>query len=157
MGWIEGSFAGKQTSFILLAVFHIYVIPNYICDLFVICCCPFPFLAFSGLTLPLSRFFIYFQLFLFIPCCIATSSMNNIMLTPQLAITDMENATIAMESLESLTRVLGHCSIYETLYGEQPLEASQPLNDSLVKLYVLVLQFLCYIRRHLSRNTAGTG
>lgn len=82
--------------------------------------------------------------------------MNNIVLTPQLAITDLENTRIAMESLESLARVLGHCSIYETLYGQQNLEASQSLNDSLVQLYVLVLQFLCYIRRHLSLNTAGT-
>lgn len=78
------------------------------------------------------------------------------MLIPQLAITDLDNMRIAMESLESLTRVLGHCSIYEKLYGQQDLEASQSLNDSLVKLYVLVLQFVCYVRRHLGLNTAGT-
>lgn len=61
-----------------------------------------------------------------------------------------------MESLESLARVLGHCSIYEKLYGQQDLDASQSLNDSLVHLYVLVLQFVCYVRRHLGLNTAGT-
>lgn len=79
------------------------------------------------------------------------------MLTSQLAITDMDNTRIAMESLESLSRVLGHCSIYERLYGQQDLEVSQSLNDSLVQLYVLVLKFLCYVRRHLSLNTAGSG
>lgn len=62
-----------------------------------------------------------------------------------------------MESLEALARILGHCSIYETLYGQQDLEASQSLNKSLVQLYVLVLKFLCYIRGRLSLNTAGTG
>lgn len=82
--------------------------------------------------------------------------MNNIMLTPQLAITDMDNTRIAMESLESLARVLGHCGIYERLYGQHDLEASQSLNDSLVQLYVLVLQFVCYVRRRLGLNTAGT-
>lgn len=68
----------------------------------------------------------------------------------------MDNTRIAMESLESLARVLGHCSIYERLYGQQHLEASQSLNDSLVQLYVLVLKFVCYVRRHLGLNTAGT-
>lgn len=68
----------------------------------------------------------------------------------------MDNTRIAMESLESLARVLGHCSIYERLYCQQDLETSQSLNDSLVQLYVLVLQYLCYVRRHLGLNTAGT-
>lgn len=67
----------------------------------------------------------------------------------------MENTTIAMESLDSLARILGHCGIYEALYGQQALNASQFLNDSLVDLYVLILEYLCYLRRHLSHNTAG--
>lgn len=82
--------------------------------------------------------------------------MNHIMLTPQLAITDMDHTRVAMDSLESIVRVLGHCGIYERLYSQQNLDASQSLNDSLLQLYVLVLQFVCYVRRHLGLNTAGT-
>lgn len=67
----------------------------------------------------------------------------------------MENTTIAMESLDSLARIFGHCGIYEKLYGQKALDASQSLNDSLVDLYVLILEYLCYLKRHLSHNTAG--
>lgn len=68
----------------------------------------------------------------------------------------MENTAIALESLDSLTRVLGHCGIYERLYGQRGLDASQSLNDSLVDLYALVLEYLCYLKRHLGHGTAGT-
>lgn len=67
----------------------------------------------------------------------------------------MECRAIAMESLDSLARILGHCAIYERLYGQQGLDASQCLNDALVDLYVLVLEYLCYLKRHLGHNTAG--
>lgn len=67
----------------------------------------------------------------------------------------MENTAIAMESLDSLARVLGHCGIYEKLYGQQGLDASQSLNASLIDLYVLVLEYLCYLKRHLGHNTTG--
>lgn len=72
-----------------------------------------------------------------------------------MAIADMENTEIAMESLDSLARVLGHCAIYERLYCQQDLDASRSLNDSLVDLYASVLEYLCYLKRHLSHNTAG--
>ncbi|KAL0630901.1 hypothetical protein Q9L58_010249 [Maublancomyces gigas] len=74
----------------------------------------------------------------------------------QLAITEMDNTRIALESLDALARILGHCSIYETLYS-QDLKTSQSLNASLVRLYVLVLKFLCYIRHRLGLNTAARG
>lgn len=73
----------------------------------------------------------------------------------------MENTAIAMESLDSLARILSHCAIYEKLYGQQalgavqPLDASESLNTALVELYVLVLEYLCYLKRHLGLNTAG--
>lgn len=60
-----------------------------------------------------------------------------------------------MESLDSLTRVLGHCAIYESLYGQQGLDGSPSLNDSLVALYVLVLGYLCYLNRYLGHNDDG--
>lgn len=80
---------------------------------------------------------------------------KNKFLPTQVAITDMENTTIAMESLESLARVLGHCGIYEKLYCHQGLDASKSLNNSLVDLYVSILEYLCYLKRHLGHNTAG--
>lgn len=67
----------------------------------------------------------------------------------------MENTAIAMESLENLVRVLGHCAIYEKLYCQKVLDVSQSLNDCLVDLYALVLEYPCYLKRHLSHNTAG--
>lgn len=67
----------------------------------------------------------------------------------------MENTAIAMESLDNLARVLAHCGIYERLYSQQALDACQSLNHSLVELYVLILEYLCYLKRHLSQNTAG--
>lgn len=68
----------------------------------------------------------------------------------------MENTAIAMESLDSLARVLAHCSIYENLYSQQGLDATQTLNDALVDLYAWILEYLCYLNRHFSRSTAGT-
>lgn len=73
----------------------------------------------------------------------------------QVAIDDAEHRTLAMESLDSLTRVLGHCAIYESLYGQRGLDVSQSLNDSLVALYVLILGFLCYLNRYFGQNDAG--
>lgn len=75
----------------------------------------------------------------------------------QFAITDMENTTIAFESLDSLSRILGHCGIYESLYSQpgQGLVASQSLIERLVDLYALLLEYLCYLKRHLEHNTAG--
>lgn len=73
----------------------------------------------------------------------------------------MENTAIAMESLDTLARILGHCGIYEKLYGQQipsasqPLDAFEPLSGALVELYLLVLEYLCYLKRHLGHNTAG--
>lgn len=76
----------------------------------------------------------------------------------------MENTAIAMESLDLLARVLGHCGIYERLYGLQAtdtldasrsLDSAQALNNSLVDLYLLILKYLCYLKRHLSHNTTG--
>lgn len=69
----------------------------------------------------------------------------------------MENTTIAFESLDALSRIIGHCAIYERLYGQpgQGLAATQLLNDSLVELYALVLEYLCYLKRHLGHGAAG--
>lgn len=79
----------------------------------------------------------------------------------------MENAAIAMESLDLLARVLSHCGIYERLYGLQEtdtlrsLDASQSLSSApalnrfLVDLYVLILKYLCYLTRYLSQNTGN--
>lgn len=76
----------------------------------------------------------------------------------QFAIMDMENTTIAFESLDSLSRILGHCGIYEKLYGQpgQGLVASQSLNQCLVDLYALLLEYLCYLKRHLGLGATGT-
>lgn len=73
----------------------------------------------------------------------------------------MENTAIAMESLDSLARILGHCGIYEKLYikdgpaAAQSLDATESLRTALVELYVVVLEYLCYLTRHLARNIAG--
>lgn len=68
----------------------------------------------------------------------------------------MENLRVILESLESLTRILSHCTIYETLYIESSsLKAASLLQESLLGLYVSVLQHLCYIGRYLGRNATG--
>lgn len=67
----------------------------------------------------------------------------------------MENTALAMESMDALARVLAHCGIYERLYVAEGLDAASGLVESLVVLYVLVLQYLCYLKKHLGRNTAG--
>lgn len=66
----------------------------------------------------------------------------------------MENTAIAMDSLDALARVLGHCGMYERLYSQQALDATQSLNSSLVDLYVSILEYLCYLKRYLGHNTA---
>lgn len=71
------------------------------------------------------------------------------------ATADMENTALAMESMHALARVLAHCAIYERLYAAEGLDAASGLQESLVVLYVLVLQYLCYLKKHLGRNTAG--
>ncbi|KAL0630791.1 hypothetical protein Q9L58_010358 [Maublancomyces gigas] len=77
------------------------------------------------------------------------------------AITDLENTAIAMESLDSLACILGHCGIHEKLYGKQALgasqslDASESLSNALIELYILVLEYLCYLKRHLGHNAAG--
>lgn len=70
----------------------------------------------------------------------------------------MENTAIAFESLDLLSRILGHCAIYERLYGQpgRGLAASQSLNDCLVDLYAVVLSYLCYLKRHLGHGAAST-
>lgn len=73
----------------------------------------------------------------------------------QVAITHMENISVAMESLDSLARILGHCSIYEKLYGQVALDSSKSLNPALVDLYVLILEYFCYLKRHMGHTTAG--
>lgn len=66
-----------------------------------------------------------------------------------------------MESLDSLARILGNCAIYEELYGQHApgaspsLDAFESLSNALVELYILVLEYLCYLKRHLGHNTAG--
>lgn len=68
----------------------------------------------------------------------------------------MENLRVILESLESLTRILSHCTIYEALYIEgSSLTAVPLLRESLLGLYVSVLQYLCYIGRYLGRSAAG--
>lgn len=73
----------------------------------------------------------------------------------------MENMKIVMESMDALVRVLSRCDIYEKLYCKktpdptQPIDIAQPLDDSMVDLYVSVLEYLCSARRYLGRNTAG--
>lgn len=74
---------------------------------------------------------------------------------PKVAITHMESTAIAMESLDSLARILGRCGIYEELYGQKVLDSCQSLNDALIDLYALILEYLCYLKRHLGHNTAG--
>lgn len=67
----------------------------------------------------------------------------------------MECTAIAMESVDNLVRVLGHCAIYEKLYCTKYLDVSQSLNDALVDLYTLVLGYLWYLKEHLSHTTPG--
>lgn len=62
-----------------------------------------------------------------------------------------------MGSLDSLARVLGHCGIYEKLYTHHGLDVSESLNEALVALYVSILEYLCYLKRHLGHNTAVRG
>lgn len=71
------------------------------------------------------------------------------------ATADMENRALAMESMDTLARVLAHCGISERLYAAEGLDAASGLEESLVALYVLVLQYLCYFKKRLGRNTAG--
>lgn len=75
----------------------------------------------------------------------------------KVAITDMENTAIATQSLGSLARVLGHCCIYERLYGQQVpvLDAYAFLNEALINLYASTLEYLCYLKRHLEYSTGG--
>lgn len=71
------------------------------------------------------------------------------------ATSDLENTALAMESVEALARVLAHCGVYERLYGGMHLPTAMGMQEALVALYVLVLRYLCYVKKHLSRNTAG--
>ncbi|RPB12644.1 hypothetical protein P167DRAFT_574015 [Morchella conica CCBAS932] len=64
-----------------------------------------------------------------------------------------EDMQTASESLEYLLRVLFCCDIYEKLYCETGLLTVQPLNTSLVELYVSILEYLCYIKRFLNKDT----
>lgn len=73
---------------------------------------------------------------------------------PKVATADVEDLRLIFESLEYLVRVLCRCDIYEKLYFEQELEAAKLLNDSLVDLYVSILEYLCCARRKLSDHTA---
>lgn len=71
------------------------------------------------------------------------------------ATTDMENTEFAVKSMDALARVLAHCGIYERLYTGHHLNATPVLEESLVTLYLLVLQYLCYLKKQQARNTAG--
>lgn len=72
------------------------------------------------------------------------------------ATADMGNTTLAMESMEALARVLAHCGVYERLYVAVDLgESGRGMEEALVVLYVRVLGCLCYLKKHLARNTAG--
>lgn len=67
----------------------------------------------------------------------------------------MANVRVIFDSLEGLMRILFRCDIYEKLYTKRNLQATTQLSNSLVKLYVAVLYFLCSARRQLSLNTPG--
>lgn len=73
----------------------------------------------------------------------------------QAATADLENTALAMESLDALARVLANCGVYERLYGGDDLVTAAGMQEALVALYVLVLRYLCYLKKHLGRNTAG--
>lgn len=76
----------------------------------------------------------------------------------QIVTMDMENTLIALESLDSLARIFGHCAIYEKLYDQEEsksLDSFLSLNDALIDLYVRILEYLCYLKQHPGHNTAG--
>lgn len=73
----------------------------------------------------------------------------------KVATADMENVRMIFESLDCLVRILYRCDIYEKLYTGRGLQATKQLNSTLVNLYVAVLEYLCYARRDISKNTTG--
>lgn len=74
---------------------------------------------------------------------------------PKIATADRENVQMIFGSLEYLVRILFRCDIYEKLYAELGLEATEQLNSSLVNLYVAVLEYLSSARRQIRLKTAG--
>lgn len=65
----------------------------------------------------------------------------------------MNNVQMIFGSLESLVRILYRCDIFEKLYAERELQATEQLKSSLVNLYVAVLEYLCCARRDISLKT----
>lgn len=47
------------------------------------------------------------------------------------------------------------CGVFETLYTGAEPQTAQGMQEALVVLYVLVLRYLCYVKSHLERSTAG--
>lgn len=73
----------------------------------------------------------------------------------KVATADMENVRMIFESLDCLVRILYRCDIYEKLYTNRGLQATEQLSSTLVNLYAAVLEYLCYARRDLSKDSTG--
>lgn len=73
----------------------------------------------------------------------------------KVATADMENVRTIFDSLDGLVRILFRCDIYEKLYTKGTLQTTTQLSNSLVKLYVAILNYLCSARRQLSLGSPG--
>lgn len=74
---------------------------------------------------------------------------------PKVATADMENVRMIFDSLDGLVRILFRCDIYEQLYTKRKLQTTPQLSNSLVKLYVAILNYLCSAKRQLSLSSSG--
>lgn len=74
----------------------------------------------------------------------------------KVATADMENVRTIFDSLDGLVRILFRCDIYEQLYTKRQLQTTPQLSNSLVKLYVAILNYLCSAKRQLNLSSSGT-
>ncbi|KAI5850164.1 hypothetical protein DFP73DRAFT_222812 [Morchella snyderi] len=66
-----------------------------------------------------------------------------------------ENMKSIGESFSKLLRIICCCDIYERLYINESLAISGQLVDSIVDLYVAVLEYLFYAEEHVQKGTAA--
>ena len=73
----------------------------------------------------------------------------------QASINDVQTFGAMAEGLEQVSRSITGCCIIEQLYLKQTSTANENLQDSLVKLYAAILEYLASAIKYYSRGTVG--
>lgn len=66
-----------------------------------------------------------------------------------------DNMRAVSEGLDQVVRILYCCDIYEKLYVGKMLQIEKVLNESLVNLYVSVLEYLSYALSYVEKDMGG--